>query len=157
VRNLDLKRTIRRNLHNYDQKSQKLLVDRLYFYGAEKKNRPWHICVVVDQSGSMLDSAIYSTVMAAIFARLPALRTNLVLYDTEGRRHVRARTRPGRRADERPTRRRQRHAAGVALRDAARPRAGAVDRGADLRLLRGLAGGGDGQSRSATWPRPASA
>jgi Mg-chelatase subunit ChlD len=55
----------------------------LYFYGAEKKNRPWHICVVVDQSGSMLDSAIYSTVMAAIFARLPALRTNLVLYDTE--------------------------------------------------------------------------
>ena len=83
VRNLDLKRTIRRNLHNYDAKSQKLLVDRLYFYGAEKKNRPWHICVVVDQSGSMLDSAIYSTVMAAIFARLPALRTNLVLYDTE--------------------------------------------------------------------------
>jgi Mg-chelatase subunit ChlD len=83
VRNLDLKRTIRRNLHNYDAKTEKLLVDRLYFYGAEKKNRPWHICVVVDQSGSMLDSAIYSTVMAAIFARLPALRTNLVLYDTE--------------------------------------------------------------------------
>jgi Mg-chelatase subunit ChlD len=83
VRNLDLKRTIRRNLHNYDEKTQKLLVDRLYFYGAEKKNRPWHIVVVVDQSGSMLDSAIYSTVMAAIFARLPAVRTNLVLYDTE--------------------------------------------------------------------------
>jgi Mg-chelatase subunit ChlD len=83
VRNLDLKRTIRRNLHNFDRESQKLLVDRLYFYGAEKKNRPWHIVVVVDQSGSMMDSAIYSTVMAAIFARLPALRTNLVLYDTE--------------------------------------------------------------------------
>src|SRR5215211_1830744 len=47
VRNLDLKRTIRRNLHNYDAKTEKLLVDRLYFYGAEKKNRPWHICVVV--------------------------------------------------------------------------------------------------------------
>lgn len=82
-RNLDLKRTVRRNLHNFDPASGKLLVDRIFYYGAERKNRPWHIVVVVDQSGSMLDSAIYSTVMAAIFARLPALRTNLVLYDTE--------------------------------------------------------------------------
>jgi len=31
----------------------------------------------------MLDSAIFSTVMASIFAGLPGLRTSLVLFDTD--------------------------------------------------------------------------
>src|SRR5262249_18004945 len=39
--------------------------------------------VTVDQSGSMLDSAIFSAVMASIFAELPAIRTSLLLFDTE--------------------------------------------------------------------------
>jgi Mg-chelatase subunit ChlD len=82
-RNLDLKRTIRRNLHNFDEESGKLLVDRLYFHAAEKKSRPWHVIVAVDQSGSMLDSAIFSAVMASIFAELPAIRTSLFLFDTD--------------------------------------------------------------------------
>jgi Mg-chelatase subunit ChlD len=82
-RNLDLGRTIRRNLHNYDAPSQKLLVNRLYFHAAERRSRPWHVIVAVDQSGSMLDSAIFSAVMASIFAELPAVRTSLFLFDTE--------------------------------------------------------------------------
>jgi Mg-chelatase subunit ChlD len=82
-RNLDLGRTIRRNLHNYDKESEKLLVDRLYFHAAERRSRPWHVIVAVDQSGSMLDSAIFSAVMASIFAELPAVRTSLFLFDTE--------------------------------------------------------------------------
>lgn len=82
-RNLDLKRTINRNLHNYHADSSKLLVNRLYFYAAERKNRPWHIIVAVDQSGSMLDSAIFSAIMASIFAELPAVRTSLFLFDTD--------------------------------------------------------------------------
>jgi len=60
-----------------------LLAERLYFFAAERKNRPWHIVVTVDQSGSMLDSAIFSAVMASIFAELPSTRTSLVLFDTE--------------------------------------------------------------------------
>ncbi|HEX4797321.1 MAG TPA: VWA domain-containing protein [Humisphaera sp.] len=82
-RNLDLKRTINRNLKNYDRDMGKLLVDRLYFHAAERKSRPWHIIVAVDQSGSMLDSAIFSAVMASIFAELPAVRTSLFLFDTD--------------------------------------------------------------------------
>jgi Mg-chelatase subunit ChlD len=82
-RNLDLKTTLRRNLHNYDRDREKLLVDRLYFFAAERKKRPWHIIVIVDQSGSMMDSAIYSTIMASIFYELPAMRTSLVIYDTQ--------------------------------------------------------------------------
>jgi Mg-chelatase subunit ChlD len=82
-RNLDLKTTLRRNLHNFDADSGKLLVDRLFFYAAERKKKPWHVIVVVDQSGSMLESAIFSAVMASIFAELPAVKTSLVLFDTQ--------------------------------------------------------------------------
>ena len=81
-RNLDLKTTLRRNLKNYDKDSGKLFVDRVYFYAAERKKKPWHILVVVDQSGSMLESTVFSAIMASIFAELPAMRTSLVLYDT---------------------------------------------------------------------------
>lgn len=82
-RNLDIKTTLRRNLKNYDRDREKLLVDRVFFYAAERKKRPWHIIVTVDQSGSMLDSAIFSAVMASIFYELPSLKTSLVLFDTQ--------------------------------------------------------------------------
>jgi Mg-chelatase subunit ChlD len=82
-RNLDLKTTLRRNLHNFHAASGKLLVDQLFFYAAERKKKPWHVIVVVDQSGSMLESAIFSAVMASIFAELPAVKTSLVLFDTQ--------------------------------------------------------------------------
>lgn len=82
-RNLDIKTTVRRNLVNYDRDTKRLLVDRMYFYAAERKKRPWHIIVAVDQSGSMLDSAIFSTIMASIFYELPSVRTSLFLFDTD--------------------------------------------------------------------------
>ncbi len=82
-KNLDMKTTLRRNLRNYDGDSGKVFVDRLFFFAAERKKRPWHIIVTVDQSGSMLESAIFSAIMASIFAELPAVRTSLVLFDTE--------------------------------------------------------------------------
>jgi len=81
-RNLDLKKTLNRNLKNFDQDSGKLFVDQLFFFAAERKKRPWHIIVTVDQSGSMLDSAIFSAVMASIFHELPAVRTSFILFDT---------------------------------------------------------------------------
>ncbi len=81
-RNLDIKTTVRRNLQHWDEARERLLVERLYFHAAEKKQRPWHIIIAVDQSGSMLDSTIYSAVMASIFAELPSLRTSLFLFDT---------------------------------------------------------------------------
>ncbi len=82
-RNLDLRTTLRRNLKNWDTERQKLLIDRVFYYAAEKNKRPWHIVVCVDQSGSMLESAIFSTVMASIFYELPGIRTSLVLFDTQ--------------------------------------------------------------------------
>jgi Mg-chelatase subunit ChlD len=81
-RNLDLKRTIRKNLVHWDSERERLLVERVFFYAAERNKRPWHVIVCVDQSGSMLDSAIFSAVMASIFAELPSVKTSLVLFDT---------------------------------------------------------------------------
>lgn len=81
-RNLDLRRTVWQNLKNYDRDRERLLVERLHFFAAERKQRPWHVVVVVDQSGSMLESAVFSAIMASVFAELPALRTSLVLFDT---------------------------------------------------------------------------
>jgi hypothetical protein len=82
-RNLDLNTTIRRNLTNYDRKEKRLLVDRVFYYAAERKKKPWHIVIAVDQSGSMLDSAIFSTIMASIFYELPSVQTSLFLFDTD--------------------------------------------------------------------------
>ena len=82
-RNLDLRTTLRRNLKNWNDERQKLFVDRVFFHAAERNKRPWHIIVCVDQSGSMLESAIFSAVMASIFAELPGIKTSLVLFDTQ--------------------------------------------------------------------------
>jgi Mg-chelatase subunit ChlD len=82
-RNIDLKTTLRRNLKNWSEEHQKLLVERVHFFAAERSKRPWHVIVCVDQSGSMLESAIFSSIMASIFAELPGLRTSLVLFDTQ--------------------------------------------------------------------------
>ena len=81
-RNLDLKTTLRRNLKNWDDERERLLIDKVSYFAAEKHKRPWHIIVCVDQSGSMMESTIFSAVMASIFAELPAFKTSLVLYDT---------------------------------------------------------------------------
>lgn len=82
-RNLDLPKTLRRNLKNWSAQHEKLFVDEVHFFAAERKKRPWHVIVCVDQSGSMLESAIFSAVMASIFAELPGIKTSLVLFDTQ--------------------------------------------------------------------------
>ncbi len=80
-RNFDFKQTIRKNLKNYD-KEYGIVPERLYFNQNIRKYNPWHVIVLVDESGSMLDSVIYSAVMASIFARMPFLSVKLVIFDT---------------------------------------------------------------------------
>ncbi|NMM65970.1 VWA domain-containing protein [Clostridium sp. P21] len=82
-RNIDFKKTIKRNLKNYDLNENKIIVDKIYFNERVKKFNPWNVVIAVDESGSMLDSVIHSAIMAGIFAKLPMLKTNLVIFDTE--------------------------------------------------------------------------
>ncbi|MBZ4421412.1 VWA domain-containing protein [Myxococcus sp. RHSTA-1-4] len=83
ARNIDWKRTIRQNLKGWDAERKRLIPERFYFWPNQRRHHEWDVTLVVDQSGSMAESVVYSSVMAAIFASLDVLRTSLVLFDTE--------------------------------------------------------------------------
>ena len=83
IRNLDIQKTIRRNLKHYDQEHERIMLEQVYFHGRTRRYSQWRVVIAVDESGSMLDSVIYSAVMAGIFARLPILDTRLVIFDTQ--------------------------------------------------------------------------
>ncbi len=82
VRNLDVKKTIRRNLKNYDSENNHIVLKDVYFNSRTKRHNKWRVIIAVDESGSMLDSVIYSAVMAGIFAKLPMMDTRIVIFDT---------------------------------------------------------------------------
>ncbi|MBW4576757.1 MAG: VWA domain-containing protein [Aphanothece sp. CMT-3BRIN-NPC111] len=82
-RNLDLKRTIWKNLTNWSPEEQRLLVDRLYYQHTAKKKTPTRMIVVVDQSGSMVDAMVQCTILASIFAGLPNVDVHLLAFDTQ--------------------------------------------------------------------------
>jgi Mg-chelatase subunit ChlD len=82
LRNLDWQRTIRANLKNYDRRRKQIVLGALHFFSRVDRHLPWHIIMAVDCSGSMLDSVIYSAVMAGIFHGLPSVRVSLAAFDT---------------------------------------------------------------------------
>ena len=82
MKNLDIKKTIARNLKNYDTENSRLVLKNVYFSSRVKRFNKWNIIIAVDESGSMLDSVIYSAVMAGIFAKLPMIETKLIIFDT---------------------------------------------------------------------------
>jgi len=79
----DWKRTINRNLKNYDTKTKRLIPEKFYFFERTQKQKNWTVILDIDQSGAMADSIIYSSVMGSIFASMPALDTHVVAFDTE--------------------------------------------------------------------------
>ncbi|MCO5998630.1 VWA domain-containing protein [Actinoallomurus rhizosphaericola] len=81
-RNLDLDRTIWKNLTNWDPEEERLYVDRLFYRQTAKRTTPARLIVVVDQSGSMVDSMVNCTILASIFAGLPKVDVHLIAYDT---------------------------------------------------------------------------
>lgn len=81
--NLDLKRTLWQNLVNYDPEDERLYVDRLYYKHTAKLVQKHRMIVVVDQSGSMVPAMVNCTILASIFAGLPAVSGHLIAYDTQ--------------------------------------------------------------------------
>ncbi|MFE9772156.1 VWA domain-containing protein [Streptomyces sp. NPDC005931] len=82
-RNLDLDRTVWKNLTNWDPEEERLYVDRLYYRHTSRRTTPQRLIVVVDQSGSMVDSMVNCTILASIFAGLPKVDVHLIAYDTQ--------------------------------------------------------------------------
>jgi hypothetical protein len=81
-RNLDLDRTIWKNLTNWNAAEQRLYVDRLYYRQTARKKLPTRLIVVVDQSGSMVNAMVQCTILASIFAGLPHVDVHLLAFDT---------------------------------------------------------------------------
>jgi hypothetical protein len=82
-RNLDLDRTIWKNLVNWSPEEERLYVDRLYYRQTARKTTPQRLIAVVDQSGSMVDSMVNCAILASIFAGLPKVDVHLIAYDTQ--------------------------------------------------------------------------
>jgi VWA domain containing CoxE-like protein len=83
ARNVDWKKTIDRNLRGWDVDRRRLVPDKIYFWSNQRRRHDWDVVIAVDQSGSMAQSVVYSSVMAAIFASIDVLRTRLMFFDTE--------------------------------------------------------------------------
>lgn len=81
-RNLDIERTIWKNLTNWSPEDERLYVDRLFYKQTAKRTTPARLIVVVDQSGSMVNAMVNCTILASIFAGLPKVDVHLVAYDT---------------------------------------------------------------------------
>ncbi|MCM1507764.1 MAG: VWA domain-containing protein [Ruminococcus flavefaciens] len=82
ARNLDIKKTIRRNLKNYDSESQQIMLKNIYFSNRVKRYSNRRVIIAIDESGSMTGSIIYSAVMAQIISNLPFAEVKLIIFDT---------------------------------------------------------------------------
>jgi len=85
-RKLYLRRTIHENLANvYRRQNGKpsVIAKRLVFHSTARREMDWHLTFVVDVSGSMTASVIYSAICAAVFSELPALSVSFLAFSTE--------------------------------------------------------------------------
>lgn len=80
---IDFPMTIRRNLKHYDQSLGAIIPERVYFFDRSSRVNRWNVILDIDQSGSMGDSILYSSVMACILASMSAVQTHVVAFDTQ--------------------------------------------------------------------------
>jgi len=84
ARNLDAIKTIRRNLRNWSAEHKRILIDDPQFFARLKRSHSrYQVILLVDESGSMLRNIIHSAVVAACLWEWPAVKTHLVIWDTE--------------------------------------------------------------------------
>lgn len=83
---LDLRRTIAANLktaHIDETEGPSIVPERLIFKSRARRSMDWRVILVVDVSGSMEASIIYSAMMAAILSAVPAVSVNFVAFNTQ--------------------------------------------------------------------------
>lgn len=80
---LDYKMTIRRNLRCYDSERKILLPEKFYFFERASHSGSRTVILDIDQSGSMGESVIYSSIIGCILASMSSLKTHIVAFDTQ--------------------------------------------------------------------------
>jgi hypothetical protein len=80
---IDLRRTIQKNLGTARRRDgvMRLAPERLVFRERQKRSLDWHVVLLVDVSGSMDPSVIYSALMAAILSGMPALTLKFLVFN----------------------------------------------------------------------------
>lgn len=80
-REIDWNRTIRANLKHYQPEHNTVVPQTRIGFG-RKRSALRDIILCVDQSGSMASSVVYSGIFGAVLASMPAVRTQVVVFDT---------------------------------------------------------------------------
>ncbi len=78
---IDWHRTIRANLKHYQKDLNTIIPEQLWGFG-RKGQALREVILLIDQSGSMGPSVVYSSIFGAIMASLRSLKTHLVVFDT---------------------------------------------------------------------------
>ena len=80
---IDWGRTIAANLKHYLPEYRTVVPERLVGHARRTTRVERHIILCIDQSGSMAESIVYSSVFGAVLASLRSVATSLVVFDTE--------------------------------------------------------------------------
>ena len=82
-KDIDWNRTIRANLKNYQPEYRSIVPERLIGYARAARTVKRDVVLAIDQSGSMAASVVYASLFGAVLASMGALKTSLVVFDTE--------------------------------------------------------------------------
>lgn len=80
---IDWNRTIAANLKHYLPEYRTVVPERLVGHARRTTRVERHVILCIDQSGSMAESIVYSSVFGAVLASLRSVATSLVVFDTE--------------------------------------------------------------------------
>ncbi|XVJ68221.1 MAG: VWA domain-containing protein [Rhizobacter sp.] len=79
---IDWHRTIKANLKHWQPEYRTVVPETLHGYGRKARRPQREVVLCIDQSGSMANSVVYSSIFGAVMASLPAVSTRLVVFDT---------------------------------------------------------------------------
>ena len=76
--------TISRNLKHYNSELKTIVPEHFYFFDRTSTTaaNKWNIILDIDQSGSMGESVIYSSIISCILASMSSINTRIVAFDT---------------------------------------------------------------------------
>ena len=80
---IDWGRTIAANLRHYLPEQRTVVPERLVGHARRTTQVERQIILCIDQSGSMAESIVYSSIFAAVLGSLRSVSTKLVVFDTE--------------------------------------------------------------------------
>jgi Mg-chelatase subunit ChlD len=79
---IDWHTTIRKNLKHYQAEYRTIVPEVRYGFGRKTKRSLKDVVLCLDQSGSMGSSVVYSGIFGSVMASLPAIKTQMVVFDT---------------------------------------------------------------------------